>query len=98
MFHNTDNYIRGVLTDLLKQQENIVLGQLGELVTSGLIEVQTTAPVLVQEPMSDKLVLRQAVKLHFKGFERIQELEKENELLKSELKSILNLKERLTNE
>lgn len=95
---NTENYIKNALIDLLKQQENIVLGQLGELVTAGLIEIQSTSPVLVQEPMSDKIVLRQAVKLHFKGYERIQELEKENELLKTDLKNILYLKERLSNE
>lgn len=98
MFQNSNEYIKEVLHDLLKQKEDIILGQLGELITANLIEVQETAPVLVQDPFSNKLTLRQAVKLHFKGYERIQELEKENDLLKSELKSILNLKEKLTNE
>jgi hypothetical protein len=94
--NNSLDYIKPIINDLLKQKEDLILEQLGELITGKLLEIQETQPVLIQDYMSNKIVLRQAVKLHFKGYERIQELEKENEELKTQLKNILGLKERLS--
>lgn len=97
-FQSTTSVLDEILPELLKQKEDIILGQLGELITANLIEIQETAPVLIQDHNSNKLILKHAVKLHFKGYERIQELQKENEDLRNQLKNILGLKEKLTNE
>ncbi len=68
--------------------ENIMLNQLDDFVSRGLIEVQMTQPVLIQEPMANKLRVVQSVKLVLKDKEYIEKLENENKELKELLDAL----------
>lgn len=80
--------IKEAMTDLLRQQETILLEQLGDLVKRGLLVIESTQPVIVQSQSVHKLELRQAVRLVLKDKEFIQELERENAELKRRLATI----------
>jgi len=84
----TYDSISKVVADIGKQQENIILGQLNDLIKRGLLVIESTQPTLVQDPDSTKILLRQSVKLTLKDIEYIQSLEEENKKLKEKLLSI----------
>lgn len=75
--------------DLLKQQERYILEQLSELVSRGLIAIESTQPVLTQryspETSKTEIFLEQAIKLVPKEKEYIEELEARIEELEGKL-------------
>ena len=79
-----DEFMLSTITkDLMQQKEDIILEQLNELVSRGLLVVESTRPVLVQDSRFDlnapyKITLQQKVKLVLKDQEYIKKLEKEN--------------------
>lgn len=75
-----------LMHDLWSQGETLVLSQLGELVTRGLLVIEKTQPVLTQEPGPGcNLKVSQAVRLVLKDREYIEKLEGENADLKYRL-------------
>jgi len=81
-------YFTELMGDLFKQKEAILLEQLNDLVTKGLLVIEETKPVLVQDSDTPKIILRQAVRLALKDKEYIQKLETENAELKAKLEAI----------
>lgn len=84
-----------LMTDLLKQKESIVLEQLNELISRGILVVEETQPVLVRDayPFTSsgepsRVRLQQSVRLTFKGHEYVERLEKENADLRRRLEVI----------
>lgn len=90
-----NNHTQELMTQVLKQQENLILEQLGELLTRKLLVVEATQPVLTSEyDVSGKytLELKQAIRLKLRDQEYIENLEKENKELKEiiqKLKDVL---------
>jgi hypothetical protein len=85
------NYLQDwskILKDVLVQKESLVLEQLSDLVKRGLLVIEQSEPVLVQDLYADKLVLKQAVRLSLKDKEYIEKLEAENTALKEQLLKI----------
>lgn len=81
-----------VINDVLKQQERIILDQLGELIDRGLLEFQSTQPVITSEYdyTTNKTILNlsQYGKLVLKDQEYIEKLEKENKELKTKINNL----------
>lgn len=93
MFEN--NYIQSITNDLYKQKDNIILEQLNDLISRDLLIVEETQPVLVRDFESNKITLRQSVRLVLKDKEYIEKLERENKELKDTLTKMNELAERL---
>lgn len=85
--------INEITKALSLQKDNIILNQLSDLVSRGLLVVEETQPVLVKEDHSDNIILKQQVRLTLKNIEYIEKLEKEN----SELKLLLSKMNELAN-
>lgn len=88
--YTTNSLIQKVTEDLLRQKENLLMEQLNDFISRGLIEIQETQPVIVKEvnllePDGFKLTLRQSVRLVLKDKEYIKKLEEENKDLKEKL-------------
>jgi len=83
-----------VAMDIAKQQEELILESLGELITRGLLVVEKTQPVLVGRWERDRdkytVELRQNIKLVLKDQEYIEKLEKENKELNARLQAIID--------
>ena len=67
-----------ILDDLGKQKEAIILDQLGDMLKRGLLIVESTQPVLIKDEFSDKITLKQSIRLTLRDKEYIEKLEKEN--------------------
>lgn len=82
------DYYTSVTKDLIAQKENILLEQLNDLISRGLLVIEETQPTLVRDYLTDKIILQQSVKLTLKDKEYILKLEEENKQLKEKLESI----------
>lgn len=91
---NAWDFTQRVLQDLLAQKEAILMGQLSSLVRDGVLMIEETEPVLVQEtdpldPISlPKVTLRQAVRLTFRGEEVLNEYREKVRVLEEKLEAI----------
>lgn len=83
LMKSMDNLVREVSTNMAKAQDQMILQQLNEFISRGLIEVRVTQPMLVRDQDSTVIKLSQAVQLVLKDQEYIENLEKENQKLKS---------------
>jgi hypothetical protein len=82
-----------VVSDILRQKRELLSVEFQKLVDDGTLEITETEPVFLQDMDTGNVKLQQSVKLRFKGQERIDALEIENNALKSVidgLKHILN--------
>lgn len=91
--YTTDSLVNKVTKDLLKQKENLLMEQLNDFVSRGLIVIEETAPSFIKEddlldPSSYKITLRQTVRLVLKDKEYIEKLEAENKELKESVKQL----------
>jgi len=93
---NTANHIDGIIKDLMVQQEQLLLDQLGDLVSKGLL-ICERGPISMYEdvtrPYSYKV--SQQVKFVLKDKEYITKLEQENKELKEHLRLILHISDSL---
>jgi len=98
MIDATNKMLQEVITDIAKQQENLILEQLGELITRGLLVVEKTEPVLTGgwERDRDKYTvkLEQKIRLVLKDQEYIEKLEAENAEYKDLIKRLNEALER----
>ena len=85
---STSSIIESIHRKMSEGQESMILSQLNDFISRGLIVVETTSPILVQDADSDRLVMRQACQLKLKDQEYIQKLELENAELKAKLEAI----------
>jgi hypothetical protein len=83
-----ESLLSKVSVDLAKQQDSIIMAELNELVSRGLLVVEQTQPVIVKARDSDTLELRQKMRLVLKDQEYIQALEAQNKQLKEQLEGI----------
>lgn len=87
------SYLKQLNTELLFQKEQILMEQLNELISRDLLVVEETEPVLVREFNSNKVSLKQSVRLTLKDKEYIIKLEDENKQLKETLAKFKELYE-----
>lgn len=90
---NYNTVVESVLRDLAYQKDQIIVDQLGDLLEKGLLVIESTQPVLVQEQDKNKLTLKQSVRLVLKDKEYIERLEKENAELTAKLKAFMEIKD-----
>ena len=95
MNYGLDNTVEKVLHKLMKQKEQLLLDQLGELVSRGLLVIEETPAIFVKSLYDDlrpdgdyKFELRQTVRFVLKDQEYIEKLEKENKELQSTIDSL----------
>ena len=103
MYHSDpiQNITKQVINEVSKQQEAIILEQLGDLVTKGLLVIESGPDVITMEPdnywlyynnpgENPKVTLKlsKAIRLVLKDKEYIEKLELENKDLKQKLNNI----------
>lgn len=81
--------------EVAKEQERVILDQLNELISRGLLVVESTQPILVQDPYSAKVTVQQSCKLLLKDQEYIQKLETRVEELEHILKALSDVSEEI---
>jgi len=88
-FESTKDIIQESERNFESKREKIILEQLSDLINRGLLEIQSTVPVITRKdsPENSKVELEisSAVRLVLKDREYIEKLEKEN----GELKAII---------
>lgn len=80
-----------IISNINKQKEAIILEQLEDLIRKGLLIVECTEPVIVSSECSDRIELRQAVRLVLKDKEYIEKLEAENAKLVANFETLKHL-------
>jgi len=90
MFNEHDQFMRKLIDDLYKQQEELLLTSIKDLVTSGLLIIEKTPLQIFQSPDSDgyKLEFKEGIRLVVKDKDYIKKLETENKELKEKLDKI----------
>jgi len=88
IYTDTQSIVRNVLLDAARMKDNLILAQLNDLIQTGVLLIETTEPVLVTEPYENKVSLRQAIRLTFKGADVLAALQKENEDLRRRITTI----------
>lgn len=84
-YNDMNSVVKQVARDIHIATENAILDQLNDFVSRGLIVIESSQPVLVQDPFSNQVLIKQAVRLTLKDKEYIETLEKENLALKDAL-------------
>lgn len=82
------SYMQETLKDLLSQKESILLAQIGQLITDGVLVVQEGEPYFFRDSTSDKILYKQSIKILSKESEVIDALKAENAKLKDQLELI----------
>jgi len=84
------NEASDIAREVAKQTEAEILTQLNDLVSRGLLILERTEPVLVEED-NHKFTVRMKVKLTLKDKEYIEKLETENKELRKKLENTRNI-------
>ena len=74
-----------IAKELAKQSETILLDQLNEFISRGLIVVHHGPTGFVHDPYTNKVTIQSSVKLVLKDQDYIEQLEKENKALKEQI-------------
>lgn len=85
-----DKFVMDALKEIAEQRETLVMEQLNELISRGLLVVEQGPMSLMQDLVSTKILVAQQVRLVLKDQEYIQKLEVENKSLKQRLDAIAN--------
>jgi hypothetical protein len=80
--------LNSIIKDVLADRESIILKQLNELVSQGLLVVEKGSVSLYHDPISDSICCTQMIELTVKEKEYIERLEKENVLLTQQIKEL----------
>jgi ribosome-binding factor A len=91
-----ERYAEGLLKDLADQKEVIIFQQLNNLVKDGILQIEQTEAVIVQDACTNSLKLQQAVRLTFHAEEVVENYRRKVERLVKKINSlqdILNDKE-----
>lgn len=81
-------YASEIMADMARQTENLILEQLNDLVSRGLLVVERGPMSLVHSQDKDKIEVRQSCRLILKDKEYIEKLEAENKLLHEKIQAI----------
>jgi hypothetical protein len=90
-FSTEEKLFKEIVSASVKARENLILTQLNDFISRGLIEVQTTGSIIVRSPDSNDIEVKEAVTLVLKDKEYIEKLEQENRELKDKLESVNNI-------
>lgn len=74
--------------EFMEKKQALILEQLGDLVSKGLLVIQEVQPVLVKDDSSNKITLQGAIRLTLRDKEYIEKLEKENKALKAKFEQL----------
>ena len=86
--NNMECVVKELTHDIHQATEKAMLDQLNDFVSRGLIVVEMTQPILVQDFNSSEIKIQQQVRLTLKDKEYILKLEKENQEMKDLLDAI----------
>ncbi|HRT83956.1 MAG TPA: hypothetical protein P5523_04895 [Bacteroidales bacterium] len=78
----------GFIREVAEQTESLLLEQLSDLLSRGLLVVEKTEPVLTQDHSTGKVQIHQKINLTLRDKEYIEKLEKENAVLQYRLDCI----------
>lgn len=87
MNYQTTHMLKTV-QDIMSQKESIILNQLNDLISRGLLVVEEGTSVLTYSEHSSKIELNQSINLKLKDQDYIEQLERENKELKARLNII----------
>lgn len=87
-FKTMENMMSELHKVVAESTENAIMEQLNEFISRDLIVVEISQPILVRDPMSTKVQVRQQCRLVLKDKEYIEKLERENKTLKEHLNKI----------
>ena len=88
---NSSRYTEKILENLMEQKEAIIFQQLKNLIVDGVLQIEQTEAVLVQDPMSQTLKLQQAVRLTFNAEAVIENYRKKVTRLSEKLIAIVKI-------
>ena len=80
-----DHRYHDAIEEFTKRKESLILEELNDLISRGLLVVEETRPVMTRSPIADKIEITQGVRLVLKDQEYISKLEAENKELKEKL-------------
>jgi hypothetical protein len=80
--NNMQSMVKEIWTEMAQSTEALLCEQLDNLVTDGLLVIESQMPVLIHDPLSNKIQIKQAIKLKLRDQEYINELKEENAKLK----------------
>lgn len=89
------NLINEVLKEVAQKEQEIILDQLGELISRGLLVVEREQPVLVQSSDSARPEIRMAIRLKLKDQEYIEKLENQLKAVQAILQQTVTLDQKL---
>lgn len=78
-----NSLVSKVAEELNKNTENAVLEELNELVSRGILVLHRGPTVVVQDPFSNKIEIRQKVRVVLSNQEYVERLESENKKMKN---------------
>lgn len=85
---SVDKMMADLQDKMASATDNMILQQLNEFVSRGLIAVETSNPVLIKSTRSEDIKVCQSVRLVLKDKEYIKRLEIQNEKLQEQLDKI----------
>lgn len=85
---NAEMIVKEISRDIQEQTEALILEQLNDLVSRGLLVIESSQPILVRDMSNNKIKISQSVRLTLKDKEYIETLEVENRRLKDILSKI----------
>lgn len=83
-----ERYAEKLMEDLLEQKDAIIFGQLNNLVRDGVLRIEQTEAVLVQDQDTNTIKLQQAVRLTFDAESVIENYRKKTERLSKKLMAV----------
>lgn len=79
------NYLSKIIEDIGLQKEALIMKELNELISRGLLVLEETEMKLVRDQDSNAIKLSQGIVIKLKDQEYIEQLEKENSMMKEKL-------------
>lgn len=83
-----ERYVEKLFEDLLEQKDAIIFQQLNSLIRDGVLQIEQTEAVLVQDINTSSVKLQQAVRLTFNAESVIENYRKKTERLSKKLIAI----------
>lgn len=88
LFSSPNSLVAEVSREAAKQTESLIMEQLNELISRGLLVIEMTKPMIVHDQNTAKICLHQGVRLLLKDQEYVEKLENENRAMKEQLEQI----------
>lgn len=85
-------YFSKLANEIAEQTEKAIVSQLNDFISRGLIELEVSEPILVQDCDKSGIQYKRSVLLKLKDREYVEKLEKKVELLENLVKQLKEIK------